>query len=334
MNKKETEADKELREKIENLRQLLRYHAKKYYEEDAPEISDFAYDALFRQLQDLEAAHPEFASEDSPTRRVGGAALDKFRKVTHRVPLNSLQDVFDYHELAAFLGRLDLSGGIAVECKIDGLSCALTYESGKLTLGATRGDGTIGENVTENLRTIASIPHAIPYTGYLIVRGEVYMPHRRFEELNAAREAAGESLFANPRNAAAGSLRQLDPQVTADRGLAFFAFNLQYCDQTFSTHEETLEFLKQQGFCTVPYSKIAADAKGCIPLIEEIGARRESFGFDIDGVVMKLNSLKEREAAGNNAATPKWAVAYKFPPEQKPSHLNLSLIHISEPTRP
>lgn len=307
----------ELKKKIEALRETLRYHSRKYYVEDAPEISDYEYDRLFRQLQELEAAHPEYDAPDSPTHRVGGAVLDKFQKVTHQVPMGSLSDVFSFDELREYLTRTAGNGDYSVECKIDGLSVSLEYEGGVFVRGSTRGDGIVGEDVTQNLRTVQSIPLRIPYEGHLEVRGEVYMPRGRFEALNERRIAAGETPFANPRNAAAGSLRQLDSAVTAERRLDIFIFNLQSCDRTFATHAETIAFIASQGFVTIPYFTLRQSADEIIAQIEWIGRARETLPFDIDGAVVKINSLAARRALGETANTPRWAVAYKFPPEQK-----------------
>ncbi len=307
-------------QRIAYLRKTLAYHSRKYYVEDSPEISDFEYDKLFYELKALEEAHPEFDDPNSPTKRVGGAALSKFEKITHTVPLKSLTDVFSYDELRSFCNKLEAEFGAleySVECKIDGLSVALHYEGGRLIHAATRGDGTVGELITENARTIQSIPLTIDYDGTLEVRGEVYMPRSSFEALNRQREENEESLFANPRNAAAGSLRQLDSKITASRKLDIFLFNLQLCDRTFATHIDTLEFMKSQGFKVVPFYAKAASADEIIAKIDEIGRMRENLPFDIDGVVIKVNSLTRREEIGEGTSTPKWAVAYKFPPEQK-----------------
>lgn len=309
----------EIESRILRLRQTLDYHNRKYYIEDQPEISDFEYDRLFYELKALEEAHPEFYDPNSPTVRVGGKALDKFEKIRHSVPLNSLTDVFSYEELRAFCENLEQGYGpvtYSVECKIDGLSCAIRYEGGRLIYAATRGDGLVGEKITENIRTIPSVPLKIDYPGLLEVRGEVYMPRKSFEALNARREQNGESLFANPRNAAAGSLRQLDSAVTAKRGLDIFIFNLQQCDKTFESHTQTLEFLREQGFKVIPYAKKADSVEGIIEQIERIGALRDGLPFDIDGVVIKTDDLAKRIAIGEGTSTPKWAVAYKFPPEQ------------------
>ena len=309
-----------IKEKIDRLRGEIEYHRKKYYLEDAPEISDFAFDEMFEELKRLESEHPEYDDPASPTTRVGGEALDRFEKVVHEVRMDSLRDVFSYEELKDYL--IETPEGVwSVECKIDGLSVALEYEGGRFIRGATRGDGAIGENVTENLRTVQNIPLKIPYEGRLIVRGEVYMPRSAFESLNRRRDEAGESLFANPRNAAAGSLRQLDPKITAQRGLDIFVFNLQYCDKSFATHAETLAFIEEQGFPTIPMRFIEGDADTIITRIGEIGEARGTLPFDIDGVVIKLNDLARRAEMGALASTPRWAVAYKFPPECKKTKL-------------
>ena len=307
-------------EEIVQLRSTLRYHAGKYYVEDAPEISDAEYDKLFYRLVALEEAHPEYYDPNSPTVRVGGKASDKFQKITHNVPLKSLVDVFSYDELKKWIEKLEDEFGqltYSVECKIDGLSIALHYENGALVYGATRGDGLVGEDVTMNVRTIRSLPLLIDYTGTLEVRGEVYMPRKAFDALNAEREKNEESLFANPRNAAAGSLRQLDPKIVAKRKLDLFIFNLQASDRTFDTHGETFSFMKEQGFPVIPFQKVVSSVDEILLMIEEIGRMREGLPFDIDGVVIKVDSLRMRREIGEAASTPKWAVAYKFPPEQK-----------------
>ncbi len=319
-NKLPARAD-EAQSEIAALRKELEYHARKYYVEDAPEISDYEYDRMFRRLTQLEERFPQLRTPDSPTVRVGGEALSKFRKVTHAVRMGSLTDVFSYDEVAQFCAATAGHGGYSVECKIDGLSVSLVYEGGAFVLGSTRGDGLVGEDVTENLRTVADIPQTIPYTGHLEVRGEVYMPHDRFEALNAQRQEAGEALFANPRNAAAGSLRQLNPAITAQRGLSIFVFNLQGCDRAFSGHLESLAFLREQGFCVIPDLRLCQTVQEVTEQITHIGERRETLPFDIDGAVIKIDSLAAREEIGENASTPKWATAYKFPPEQKPSVL-------------
>ena len=307
-------------EQITKLRETLRYHARKYYVDDAPEISDAEYDKLFYQLASLEEAHPEYYDPNSPTVRVGGKADDKFQKITHNVPLKSLVDVFSYDELNRWLLKLEAEFGelsYSVECKIDGLSVALHYENGALVYGATRGDGAVGEDVSMNVRTIRSLPLVIGYQGMVEVRGEIYMPREAFDALNAEREKREESLFANPRNAAAGSLRQLDPKVVAERKLDIFIFNLQACDDSFDTHNDTFAFMKTQGFPVIPFQKVLKGYGAIVEAIEEIGAMRASLPFDIDGVVIKVDSLSMRRRIGEGTSTPKWAVAYKFPPEQK-----------------
>lgn len=314
----------EIKAKMEELASAISYHAKKYYTEDAPEISDFEYDRMFYELVALEAKYPQLADPNSPTKRVGGAVLEQFEKVTHTVPLGSLRDVFSFEELTEWLDKMDKAvpnAAYSVECKIDGLSVALRYEGGKLVRGATRGDGVVGEDVTENLRTIPSIPLTIPYTGTLEVRGEVFISRANFEKLNAERAANEQQLFSNPRNTAAGSLRQLDSTITAKRKLDIFVFNLQVADQVFETHADTLRFLDAQGFQTIPLRKTLSTAAEVIAQIREIGTARDALAYDIDGVVIKLDSLPLRAEVGETANTPRWAVAYKFPPEQKTTKL-------------
>lgn len=308
---------------ILELRKALNQAGYEYYVLDAPTMSDYDYDHMLRRLEELEAAHPETITPDSPTQRVGGAALDSFTQVTHPVPLESLQDVFDFDELRAFDQRVK---GVApeasyvVEPKVDGLSVALEYENGWFVRGATRGDGRVGEDVTENLRTIKSIPLRIPNApDRLIVRGEVFMPKKVFHALNEERERRGEALFANPRNAAAGSLRQLDPKIAASRRLDILVFNVQLAEgRTFRTHLETLEYLKEKTFKVIPHYT-CSKMELVTQRITEIGENRESYFFDIDGAVVKVNNLSERELLGSTAKFPRWAAAYKYPPEVKPS---------------
>lgn len=302
---------------IEKLRKELEYHSKLYYENDAPEISDYEYDMMFRRLKELETKHPEYQSISSPTNRVGGNALAKFAKVEHTVRLGSLQDVFTFDELSLFIDGIDSGDEYSVEYKIDGLSVALTYNNGKLVLGATRGDGNIGENVTENLLTVHNVPRSIPYKGHIVVRGEVYMSKETFQKLNKEREARGESLFANPRNAAAGSLRQNDSNITKERELDIFIFNVQEADINFITHKESLDFLSSLGFTVIPDTKIARNKDEIINAINDFGEKRPTLPFDIDGAVIKMNSIARRIETGENTSTPKWAVAYKYPPERK-----------------
>lgn len=322
------------KKRIEELRRLLRYHSKLYYEKDEPEISDYEYDMMFRELTELEAAHPELDSAASPTHRVGGSADDRFAKVRHPVKMGSLTDVFSFDELRAFVDKAkqqladmgETEVLFSVEPKIDGLSVELTYENGSFVLGSTRGDGVVGEDVTANLYEIKSIPHKLPEPLSLTVRGEVYMPRDMFAKLNAAKEEAGEKLWANPRNAAAGSLRRLDPSETGERGLSIFVFNFQtgelYADgRAPETHSETVDRLKELGFTVIDMLRVTGDTDEIIKAIKELGERRDSLPNDIDGVVIKANSLRQRGLLGENTSTPKWAVAYKFPPEEKRTKL-------------
>lgn len=318
-----------IRNEIESLRARLTHYAKQYYVYDTSEISDFEYDALFRRLQELEAAHPEYDDPNSPTRRVGGRVLDKFEKVTHRVQMGSLADVFSFEELHDFLDRVaaEVPDAVySVEPKIDGLSVALTYENGNFSFGATRGDGFVGENVSENLRTIAAIPLTLPEPLTFCVRGEVYMPREVFEQLNAAREREGKPLLANPRNAAAGSLRQLDSRITASRRLDIFVFNLQwgnlYEDRPNpDSHFEILDRLHELGFHVLADRIRASDYDAIRAHIEALGARRDALSYDIDGAVVKLDSIAKRAVVGEGTTTPKWAAAYKYPPERKETKL-------------
>ena len=316
-------------ETIEKLRAKLLYHAKKYYVDDAPEISDYDYDMMYAELLRLEAEHPEYDDPASPTHRVGGKPLDKFGKVTHTIQMNSLSDVFSFAELEEFLARVaeTIQAPVySVEPKIDGLSVSLHYENGIFTLGATRGDGFVGEDVTQNLKTVFSIPMRLAEPLTLTVRGEVYMPRASFEKLNAAREAAGQSLFANPRNAAAGSLRQLDPKITAERRLDIFVFNFQEGElwqngRKPTSHTETLERLRELGFHTLEETALLNDPAEIIRQIQTLGEKRAQLRYDIDGVVIKLDRLADRKLLGEGTNTPRWAVAYKFPPEQKQTKL-------------
>lgn len=319
------------KERIELLRKRIEYNSKLYYENDAPEISDYEYDAMFRELTELEAEFPELDSPTSPTKRVGGAALDKFEKFTHSVKMGSLTDVFSYDELRDFISSTDekVSGEVeySVEPKIDGLSVSLIYRDGVFVKGATRGNGEIGEDVTENLRTVKTIPLKLKENiPYLNVRGEVYMPRVVFNELNEEREREGLSLFANPRNAAAGSLRQLDPKIAASRRLAIFIFNLQegelYPDgRAPKTHSESLDRLEQLGFTVLPHKIVAKGFDAVAAHVEYLGKIRDELTFDMDGAVIKVNDLEERRRIGEGTSTPKWAVAYKYPPEEKETKL-------------
>ena len=323
----------DVRKEIQQLRSELERHNQLYYVNDAPEISDFEYDAMLRRLEDLEAAHPEFYDPNSPTQHVGGYALNTFAQVTHEVPLESLQDVFSFDELHAFGERMDAALSdehcYVVEPKIDGLSMSLEYENGVFVRGATRGDGAVGEDVTENLRTVRNLPQKLENApARLIVRGEVYMSHESFESINAQREISGEALLANPRNAAAGSIRQQDPKVAASRKLDIIIFNLQLCsDRAFETHAESLDYLQSLGFPTVPYQK-CDNLKDCCERIDWIGDNRGEYPFDIDGAVIKINDLSQRVALGSTAKFPRWAVAYKYPPEKKESIVRQILVQV------
>lgn len=318
-----------LRARAQELRRTLEHHARLYYVYDAPEISDYEYDKLYYELVHLEEQYPELDSPASPTHRVGGKALDKFDKVTHTARMDSLTDVFSYEELDEFLIRVRETipeARYSVEPKIDGLSVSLRYEGGVLVQGATRGDGVVGEDVTANVKTIFDIPLTLPEPLTLTVRGEVYMPRAVFERINAKREAAGTALLANPRNAAAGSLRQLDPQVTASRALSVFIFNFQegalYADgHAPATHTETLDRLAELGFPTLAERTVGSTYEEIVAHIEHLGKMRDELAYDIDGVVIKLDALSDRARMGEGTNTPKWAVAYKYPPEQKITRL-------------
>ena len=324
----------DIQNRIEYLRREIEHHRRLYYENDAPSISDFEFDAMFEELKQLEAEHPELDSADSPTHTVGGSVSSKFSKVRHAVKMGSLTDVFSTDALLAFLedcrDKLTAEGESEVyftlEPKIDGLSVALTYENGVLVRGATRGDGVEGEDVTENLRTVHGIPHTLTKPMSVTVRGEVYMPRATFERLNAEREANGEKLHANPRNAAAGSLRQLDAAVTAQRGLEIFVFNYQtgelYGDgHTPETHSETVRRMGELGLSVISEQTVTTDPHEIIRAVEKLGEMRESLPYDIDGAVVKIDVLSQREILGEGTSTPKWAVAYKYPPEEKETKL-------------
>ena len=311
----------DVKARMEQLARELEQHNYAYYVLDNPTIPDFEYDRMLRELEELEQAHPEYASPLSPTRRVGGQAISEFQKVRHAVPLESLQDVFSFDELRSFAQHVveaEPEAVWSVEPKVDGLSVALEYENGQFVRGATRGDGLVGEDVTENLKTIPSIPMRLDGApARLIVRGEVFMPRARFHQLNDAREQEGKPLFANPRNAAAGSLRQLDPKIAAARGLDILVFNLQLADEVeFKTHTETLDFLRALRFKVIPYT-LCKTADDVVRAVEAIGAGRYDLAYDIDGAVMKLNSLAGRARLGSTAKFPRWAAAFKYPPEIK-----------------
>ncbi len=313
------------RGEIKELREKLNENARLYYTLDASTMSDYEYDRLYRRLQELEAAHPEEITPDSPTQRVGDAVLNDFAEVRHPVPLESLEDVFDGDEVKGFLSKVLETlprAEYSVEPKVDGLSVALEYRDGQFYQGATRGDGRVGEDVTGNLRTVRSIPKNLPEKlPRLIVRGEVYMARSVFERINEELELEGKPLMANPRNAAAGSLRQKDPKVCAKRQLDIAVFNLQLVEgRSFATHSETLDYLREQGFPVIPHT-VLRDPEEILEQIQKLGDNRMDFPYDIDGAVVKLNDLSDRSILGSTAKCPKWAVAYKYPPEQKESRV-------------
>ena len=313
------------RGEIKELREKLNENARLYYTLDASTMSDYEYDRLYRRLQELEAAHPEEIIPDSPTQRVGDAVLNDFAEVRHPVPLESLEDVFDGDEVKGFLSKVLETlprAEYSVEPKVDGLSVALEYRDGRFYQGATRGDGRVGEDVTGNLRTVRSIPKNLPEKlPRLIVRGEVYMARSVFDRINEELELEGKPLLANPRNAAAGSLRQKDPKVCAKRQLDIAVFNLQLVEgRSFATHSETLDYLREQGFPVIPHT-VLRDPEEILEQIQKLGDNRMDLPYDIDGAVVKLNDLSDRSILGSTAKCPKWAVAYKYPPEQKESRV-------------
>ena len=329
-------SDLKVREELEELRRKVAYHARRYYVDDAPEIPDFEYDRMYRRLLELEEAHPEYADPASPTHRVGGSPLGKFEKVTHAEVMNSLSDVFSYAELKEFLERTAkiLPGAsYSVEPKIDGLSCSLIYKEGVLVTAATRGDGITGEDVTQNVKTIFSVPLKLPEPLTLTVRGEVYMSREVFRSINEKRAAEGKSLMANPRNAAAGSLRQLDPRIAAERRLSIFIFNLQsgnpFSDgRVPSSHTETLDRLEELGFPVIKERRLISDTEGILKRVAELGEMRDSLEYDIDGAVVKLDSLAGRRIVGEGTNTPKWAAAFKYPPEVRRTVLRDIMIQV------
>ena len=316
---------KEAKKKIEELRKQAEYHAKRYYDDDNPEISDFEYDMLMLELKNLEKEFPEFISKESLTQKVGGTVKEGFQKVTHIVPLQSLQDVFDFESIYDFDEKMqkkalenDKQLKYVVETKIDGLSVALEYKNGKFVRGATRGNGQVGEEITENLKTIKTIPKELSEPIDIIVRGEVFIGTKEFEELNERRQLEEEPLFANARNAAAGSLRQLDSSIAAKRPLDIYIFNVQKCDSIgFSSHHESLLYLEKLGFNVNPVKILCNNAEEVISAINKIGEDRNSLSFGIDGAVIKVDDLELREKIGQTAKVPKWAIAYKYPPEKK-----------------
>ena len=322
MEMNETSAKK----RIDELVDVLNYHARLYYVEDRNEISDYDYDMMQRELKQLEEQFPQLIRKDSPTQRVGGAPVSIFEKVTHKVQMGSLQDVFSFEEVRSFVDtvRKGVDGPhFVVEPKIDGLSVSLEYHNGDFVIGSTRGDGFVGEDVTQNLKTVKSIPVSISEKLPLIeVRGETYMPRDVFLRLVKEQEENDEQPFKNPRNAAAGSLRQKDPKVAAKRDLDIFVFNVQQIEgKTLTSHKQSLDYIKELGFKTIPGYVRVSTADEVIAQIEKIGEQRFDLPYDIDGVVIKVDDFAQREVLGSTAKVPKWAVAYKFPPEEKNSKL-------------
>lgn len=313
-------------DRVNELKKLLNDYSYKYYVLDRPEISDFEYDSLYRELVKIEQDHPELVTPDSPTQRVGGEVLEGFEKFTHKVPLQSLDNVFNEAEVYQFCNKIKESFPeedveFVVEKKIDGLSVSLTYEDGFLTVGATRGDGMVGENVTANVKTVMSVPLKINKpVKRLVVRGEIYMPKSAFMSLNEEQDLKGQQTFANPRNAAAGSLRQLDSKIAAKRKLDIFIFNLQELSEdgeNIQSHSEALEYLMRQGFKVSSMFRVCKTPEQVWAAIQEIGEQRKSLEYDIDGAVIKTNNFKQREALGSTSKFPRWATAYKYPPEKK-----------------
>lgn len=318
--------EKQAKQTIDQLTELVLYHSRRYYDQDAPEIEDYEYDKLLHQLMDLEESYPQFAHADSPTKRIVGQVKNTFEPVEHKVQMGSLQDVFTPEEVYAFHERIKevvADPVYVVEPKIDGLSVSLEYRDGIFVRGSTRGDGFVGEDVTLNLKTIQSIPKKLlePFP-FLEVRGEVYMSEERFQKLTEEQEIREEKPFKNPRNAAAGSLRQKDPAIAAQRGLDIFVFNVQQIEGKFLTsHKESLDFLQQQGFPVSPSYQAFSSIEAVMGEIQRIGENRENYSFGIDGAVVKVDSFAQRERLGSTAKYPKWAIAYKYPPEQKPTVL-------------
>ena len=317
----------EAKKRIDELNKLTAYHAKKYYDEDNPEISDFEYDMLMVELRNLEREFPEFISKDSLTQHVGGTVKEGFAKVEHEVPLQSLQDIFNFEDLYAFDERTkkalpEENIEYVVETKIDGLSVSLEYVKGEFVRGATRGNGLVGEDITENLKTIKHIPKKLKEAVTITVRGEVFIGKEEFEKMNQERLENEEPLFANARNAAAGSLRQLDSKITASRPLDIYIFNVQKSeDIVFESHFESLKYMKKLGFNVNPVVEKCKNIPEAIEAINKIGENRENLSFGIDGAVIKVDNLKQREILGTNYKTPKWAIAYKYPPEKKATKL-------------
>ena len=314
------------KQKAENLREQIIYHNDRYYNQDSPEINDYEYDMLLKELEEIESEFPELITPDSPTQKVGGQAGEKFSPVEHTVPMESLHDSFSHDEIKDFAKRVNENAGNAVyvvEPKIDGLSVSAEYKNGVFVRGSTRGDGKVGEDITENLKTIKSLPmklnKAVPY---LEVRGEVYMSTDVFENLVARQEENDEKPFKNPRNAAAGSLRQKNAKITKERQLDIFVFNIQQIDgEKLTSHVQSLEYLKELGFTTLPFYYKCSDIDEVIEKIEEIGNKRGELSFGIDGAVIKVDEFEKREILGSTSKFPKWAEAYKYPPEEKETEL-------------
>lgn len=313
-----------IKDEIEKLRDEIRYHNKRYYDDDDPEISDYEYDMLNQKLKNYEKDYPEFITKDSPTQKVGGHSKNIFSQVTHDVQMQSLQDVFSFEDVEDFVKKMQDEYGenieFTVETKIDGLSVSLEYENGRFVRGSTRGDGFVGEDVTENLKVVHGIPEKLNTNDSFEVRGEVYLPRKEFENINEKLENAGKQILSNPRNAAAGTLRQLDSKLVKARNLSIFVFNLQK-GMKFNTHSESIEYIKNCGIKTIEYIKVCVGVDEVLKAINEIGNLRETLPYDIDGAVVKINDLKLREEAGSTVKVPKWAVAYKYPPEQKETKL-------------
>lgn len=329
--------EKELNETYENLKKTVAYHSHRYYVLDDPEITDAEYDRLMHDLIDFEKEHPEMITADSPTQKVGGTILEGFSPVSHEVQMQSLQDAFSKDEIFEFdrrvraeLAKIGQVPTYVVEHKIDGLSVSLEYRDSVLVRGSTRGDGFVGEDVTNNLKTVMSIPLKLHKpVPYLEVRGEVFMAKKSFARLNEEREADGQPTFANPRNAAAGSLRQLDSAVAAKRGLDIFVFNVQRSEGIeFKTHLESLRFLRDAGFKVITNDREFETIDAAFDEIENIGEARRRLYYDIDGAVIKVNDLSQRQILGSTAKTPKWAIAYKYPPEQKKTRINDIIIQV------
>ena len=314
------------RQRVQELRTVIERNNRLYYDQDAPELEDFEYDALTRELKELEAAYPELITPASPTQHVGGTPSGRFAKVTHTVKMESLLDAFSYDELRDFDRRVQEAGiepEYVVEIKIDGLSCSLEYENGELVRASTRGDGVVGEDVTANVRAIKKIPkHLKNAPAFLEVRGEVYMPHEAFRHLCAEQELQGTAPFKNPRNAAAGSLRQKDPKITGSRGLSIFVFNVQQIrGKELTTHAESLDYLKSLGLPVSPRYHIVHNMEDAIAEIEQIGQNRSKLDFDMDGAVIKVNRFAQRDLMGSTNKFPRWAIAFKYPPEVKETTL-------------